>query len=110
MIDQERGDTESERTFERRRDLPAQWAAGRGDEEGRGKTKRDAPRGVVAGSHACGAAIREQDFERATREEIESLLAPTGDYLNGHGDTTQGRDAGGESENESERRRPSRLR
>ena len=49
--------------------------------------------GVVAVSHAFGAAIREQDFEWATREDIESLFAPTVDYLNVHGDFFQGRDA-----------------
>ena len=103
LIDQERCDSESERTFERMRDLPAQLAAVRGDEEWRGKTKRDAPRGVVAVSHAFGAAIREQDFEWATREEIESLFAPTVDYLNVHGDFFQGRDAVCESLNESVR-------
>lgn len=110
LIDQERCDSESERTLERMRDLPAQLAAVRGDEEWRGKTKRDAPRGVVAVSHAFGAAIREQDFEWATREEIESLFAPTVDYLNVHGDFFQGRDAVCESLNESVRRMSSRLR
>ena len=110
LIDQERLDAESEKTFERLRDLPAQLAAVRGDEEWRGKTKRDAPRGVVAVSRAFGAAILEQDFEWATREEIESLFAPTVDYLNVHGEFFQGREAVLNSLNESVRRMSSRLR
>lgn len=112
LIDQERLDAESEKTFERLRDLPAQLAAvrGDGDEEWRGKTKRDTPRGVVAVSRAFGAAILEQDFEWATREEIESLFAPTVDYLNVHGEFFQGREAVLQSLNESVRRMSSRMR
>ena len=73
-------------------------------------TARDEPRACVEVSRAFGEAIRNEDFDWASRDEIHSLFADSVEYMNIRGEYFKGKSKVLGSLNESVRRLSSRMR
>lgn len=73
-------------------------------------TARDEPRACVEVSRAFGEAIRNEDFDWASRDEISSLFAGSVEYMNIRGEYFEGKSKVLGSLNESVRRLSSRMR
>lgn len=73
-------------------------------------TARDEPRACVEVSRAFGEAIRNEDFDWASRDEISSLFADSVEYMNIRGEYFNGKSKVLGSLNESVRRLSSRMR
>ena len=101
-------DEETERKFQHLLNLPV--VIPKPGDANTKLTARETPQAPITLSRAFGEAIKTQDFEWATREEIASLFSRDVDYLNVHGEFFQGKDDVLQSLCESVRRLSQRLR